>query len=141
MATHERSVTTKAAPEAVWRIWSDTSTWPTWNPDVQSVQLDGPFATGTTGVMSTKQATHKILLANVVNGRSFALVTSPIPLTKFSFQCRVTPQASGGSEIAQGLAMSGPLSPIFSPMMGPRIADTFPALLKGLAGAAEAAGS
>ena len=85
MATHERSVSTTAAPAAVWRVWSDPSTWPTWNPDVRSIKLDGPFATGTTGTMSTRQATHDITLARVDEGRSFTLEAAPIPLTTFEW--------------------------------------------------------
>ena len=116
MATHERSVSTTAAPAAVWRVWSDPSTWPTWNPDVRSIKLDGPFATGTTGTMSTRQATHGITLARVDEGRSFTLEAAPIPLTTFAFECRIEPGDSGGSRISQGLSMRGPLAWLFSPM-------------------------
>ena len=138
MAAHERSLTTTADPSAVWRIWSDTSTWPEWNPDIRSVQLDGPFSTGTTGTMTTNAGSHAIRLANVVEGQTFTVETSPIPLTTFHFRCEIRPGSSGGCTISQSLAMSGPLGPIFSPLMGGRIADSFPALLRGLAAAAEA---
>ncbi|HEY0493833.1 MAG TPA: SRPBCC family protein, partial [Candidatus Dormibacteraeota bacterium] len=73
MALEERSVETKASPQAVWTIWSDTSTWPEWNPDVQSMVLNGPFASKTTGTMTNKQGAHAIQLEDVVAGRSFRL--------------------------------------------------------------------
>jgi hypothetical protein len=120
----------------VWAIWSDVSTWPSWNPDVRSVSLDGPFSTGTTGTMTTGAGTHKIHLENVVSGRSFDLVTSPIPATTFRFHCEITPDTSG-SRISQGVSMSGLLAPIMSPMMGNRIASSFEGILTGLANAAE----
>jgi uncharacterized protein YndB with AHSA1/START domain len=79
MAAHGRVVETKAGPERVWRIWSDVSTWPEWNPDVLSIAIDGPFAAGTKGRMTTKAGgTHPITLAAVQPGRSFRLETSPI---------------------------------------------------------------
>ncbi len=137
MSADKRSLETKAAPETVWRVWSDTSTWGEWNPDVISVRLHGPFASGTTGTMTNKGATHSIQLADVEPGRSFRLVTTPIPLTQFSFHCEIAPSGSGASTISQSLTMSGPLAPIFSRLMGSRIADTFPALLRGLAAKAE----
>jgi hypothetical protein len=139
MAIHRRSRQSTAPPEAVWRIWSDTNTWPTWNPDVRTVSLEGPFTTGTTGSMTTGAGTHRIRLENVVSGRSFDLVTSPIPATTFRFHCEVTP-ADGGSTISQGLSMSGLLAPIFSPLMGNRIASSFEPILAGLAREAEHAG-
>lgn len=77
MSIHERSMETKAKPETVWRIWSDPSTWSQWNPDVVSARLDGPFASGATGTMTTKAQTHKIQITNVEPGRSFHLETNP----------------------------------------------------------------
>ena len=136
MAAHERSRDTSASPDRVWRIWSNTSTWPTWNPDVRQVTLAGPFASGTIGRMTTGARTHQIRLENVVESRSFDLVTAVMPGTTFRFHCEVVPSGAG-SRISQGIRMSGVLAPIFSPMMGGRIAQSFGAILDGLARAAE----
>jgi uncharacterized protein YndB with AHSA1/START domain len=136
MAVEERSVETKASPQAVWKIWSDTSTWPQWNPDVQSMKLNGPFASGTTGTMTNKQGAHQIQLEDVVPGQSFRLETTVIPLTRFSFECRVA-GAAGKTVVSQGIRVKGPLGAIVGGMMGKQIANSFPALLKGLATKAE----
>ena len=138
MATYERSRETSAAPDRVWQIWSDTSTWPQWNPDIRAITLDGPFVSGTTGSMTTGQGTHKIHLENVVAGRSFDLVTSPVPATTFRFHCEIAPSGSG-SRISQSVSMSGLLAPIFGPMMGNRVAKSFEPILAALGGAAESA--
>ena len=49
---HTETASTSASPEHVWALWSDTSTWPQWDPSVERVVLDGPFRLGTTGTMS-----------------------------------------------------------------------------------------
>jgi len=139
VATQERSLESKASPEAVWRIWSDTSTWQQWNPDVISMRLDGPFAAGTAGTMTTKQGTRSIRLTDVVPGRSFQLETTVIPGTRFSFQCQVGPSGAGMTRVSQSITIQGPLGPILGPLMVNRIADTFPPILRGLASKAEAA--
>lgn len=36
-----------APPEIVWRVLTDIANWPSWNPDVKSVSLEGPLAAGT----------------------------------------------------------------------------------------------
>jgi uncharacterized protein YndB with AHSA1/START domain len=36
-----------AAPEAVWRVLTDFERWPSWNPDVKSLTMQGPVAEGT----------------------------------------------------------------------------------------------
>jgi uncharacterized protein YndB with AHSA1/START domain len=137
MAIQERSVETSASPPAVWKVWSDTATWQEWNPDVQAMALNGPFATGTTGTMKTKQGTRQIQLAEVVPGRSFRLETTVIPLTRFAFECTVAAGVAGKTTISQGIRVGGPLGGLVGGMMGKQIADTFPALLRGLARKAE----
>ena len=138
MATQERSVETSASPQAVWKLWSDTSTWQDWNPDVQAMTLSGPFAAGTTGTMKTKQGTRQIVLSDVVPGRSFRLETTVIPLTRFLFDCQVAAGPSGKTRVSQAVTVGGPLGGLVGGMMGKQVADTFPALLQGLARKAEA---
>lgn len=139
MAEQERSRETTAPPEKVWTIWSDTSTWPSWNPDVKAISLDGPFQNGTTGAMTTRAGTNKIYLENIVPGRSFDLRASPLPLTDFHFHCEITPTDTG-SRISQGLTMTGTLAPLFMPIMGGRLAQSFGPILDGLAREAESSG-
>ena len=138
MADNHRSVETSASPAAVWKVWSDTTTWPQWNPDVQSMSLDGPFAAGTSGRMKTKQGTRQVQLTEVVPGRSFRLETTVIPLTRFAFECQVVAGAAGKTTISQAIRVGGPLGGVVGGMMGSQIANTFPALLQGLARKAEA---
>jgi uncharacterized protein YndB with AHSA1/START domain len=142
MAAHERSLEANAPPERVWSIWSDPSTWPRWNPDVVSIHLDGRFATGATGTMTTKAGgTHAIRLSGVEEGRAFQLETAPVPLTRFTFRCTVSPVGDQRSRISQSVTMGGPLGPLFSAMMGRRVADGFGPLLRGLAAAAAGDGA
>src|SRR5947209_4030936 len=114
MSTDKRTMETKASPEILWRIWSDTSTWGEWNPNVTSMSLDGPFASGTTGTMKTQKDTRSVTITDVQPGRSFDLETSPVPLTVFTFHCEIVPNESGTSTISQGVTMRGALAPIFS---------------------------
>jgi hypothetical protein len=138
MATHGRSRQTRASAEAIWRLWSDPPTWHEWNPNVERMEMNGPFANGTTGVMHTPAGQHhQVQLSQIQPGRSFDLETSVIPLTHFTFHCEVMPSGSG-STISQSLAMSGPLAIVFAPMAGERIAASFEPLLNGLAEKAEA---
>jgi uncharacterized protein YndB with AHSA1/START domain len=45
-ATADGEIHIVAAPETVWDIIAAIDEWPTWNPDVRSVRLDGPPAPG-----------------------------------------------------------------------------------------------
>jgi uncharacterized protein YndB with AHSA1/START domain len=48
---HVETLRTTAAPERVFALWSDPSTWASWDPPVERVVLDGPFRVGTSGTM------------------------------------------------------------------------------------------
>ena len=136
---HEQVLESNVAPRRVWAVWSNPESWSGWNPDVRSITLDGPFASGTTGSMTTGNGAHSIRLENVVEGRSFDLVTSPIPATTFRFHCEVQPLGAG-SRVSQGVEMSGLLGPIVSLLMGKRIAQSFAPILAGLTAEAQRAG-
>ena len=48
---YSRTVTTTAAPAAIWALWSDPTTWPAWDPAVESVAFEGHFGEGAGGTM------------------------------------------------------------------------------------------
>jgi uncharacterized protein YndB with AHSA1/START domain len=133
VATYVQALETTAPPETLWRIWSDPGTWPDWNRDVRSMTVDGPFAAGSSAVMTTAAGrTHRMTLLDVQPPRSFALETRVIPGTRFVFTCRVDPHGTH-TRISQSITIGGPLGPAFGPMAGKRIAAGFRPLLAGLA--------
>ena len=133
----ERSRTTNASSDRVWKVWSDTSTWPAWNPDVQSVKLSGAFQSGARGEMTTKSGgRHDIVIDDVQAGRTFTVDSTGLPTVHLRFKCEVVPEGSG-SRISQAVSMRGGLAFLFQPLMSGRIAESFPALLDGLAAYAE----
>jgi uncharacterized protein YndB with AHSA1/START domain len=138
MAENQQSRETSAPPERVWLIWSDTATWPDWNPDMRSVDLDGPFASGTTGRMETRSGGHhQISLRDVDAGRGFTLVSDGVPLTKLHFRCEIAPSGTG-SRISQAVTLHGGFAAIMGGMVTSRIVPSFAAILEGLAKRAEA---
>ena len=139
MAEYGTSVETTAAADRVWKIWSDMSTWGDWNPNVSTMDWQGAFASGTTGIMNTRAGQHhKMRLLDVQAGRSFALETNVVPGTTFRFNCRV--ESMGGmTKVSQHVEVKGPLGGILGGMLGPQVSKEFGTLLANLAKRAEAA--
>jgi len=132
------SVETTASPDKVWRVWSDMSTWGGWNPNVATMDWNGGFVAGSTGVMNTKSGQHhKMQLVDVQPGRGFALLTAVVPGTKFRFNCRIE-QAGAKTKVSQTVEVGGPLGPVMGPMLGPQVSKEFGTLLSNLARTAEA---
>jgi len=48
----EHSVETSARAQAIWRLWADVERWPEWNAGVERIELRGPFAVGSTILMT-----------------------------------------------------------------------------------------
>jgi len=133
------SVETTASPDKVWHVWSDMSTWGGWNPNVSTMDWNGGFVSGSTGVMNTKSGQHhKMQLVDVQPGRGFALLTAVVPGTKFRFNCRIE-QAGGKTKVSQTVGVGGPLGPVMGPILGPQVSKEFGTLLSNLARTAEAA--
>src|SRR5260370_14576356 len=119
------SVESTASPEKVWRIWSDMSTWGQWNPNVTTMDWQGGFASGTAGVMNTPSGQHhKMQLADVQPGRSFALLTSVVPGTRFRFNCRIEP-SDGKTKISQTVEVGGPLRLVMGRIPEPQVSTDF----------------
>ena len=138
MTTYGPSRSTTASPERVWSLWSDPNNWSRWNSGIRSAVINGPLVSGATGTMETNRGSkHAVTFTDVEPPRRMVMTMSGPPLTTFSFICEVTPNGTG-STIAQSVAISGPLSFIFGPMMGPMMASHFVPVLDDLAGAAEA---
>ena len=139
MAEYGTSVESSATPAQVWKIWSDMSTWGRWNPNVSTMDWQGGFASGTTGVMNTRAGQHhQMKLVDVTTGQSFSLETRVVPGTMFRFNCRIEAR-SGGSRIGQWVEVKGPLGPVLQGMLGPQVSKEFGTLLENLARESEKA--
>jgi hypothetical protein len=123
---------TSAAPDRVWRVWSDVDTWPEWNPDMNESRLDGPLKLGTTGTINTKSGgKHAVVVTHYKDGQSFELESTALPGTKMAIRATISPSGAG-SRITQGFEPRGLLAPIVGPMMSGSILKTFNAVLGGL---------
>ena len=130
------TIETQATPAALWALYADPDTWPTWDPDAERVTLDGPFATGSGGTMKfTGQDPLAYELVDVVEHETFTDVTS-VPGATIRFGHRLEP-------LAQGVRLTHELEieaeEPFAQQLGTMISADIPDSMTRLAQLAEAA--
>jgi hypothetical protein len=79
--TYRHSVEADVSAEAVWALYEDVETWPSWDDQAERITRDGPFAAGTTGTMTfTGQEPLSYRLTKVEPLREFVDETPAGPL-------------------------------------------------------------
>ncbi|MFI7598048.1 SRPBCC family protein [Actinoplanes sp. NPDC049681] len=133
-------ITTDVPAQAFFERWADMATWPAWNTDTAWVRLDGPFRTGTTGVLKPKGGpATRFVIASLVPGREFTDVSQLIG-AKLTFEHRVTDEPDGRITVAVRVTIAGPLAFLWNAVLGKGIAASLTGDLERLEAAARTAG-
>lgn len=132
---------TAASADRVFALFKDVATWPKWNAGVERIDLDGPFATGTTGTMVVAdQGALEFRLVWVAENAGFEDET-PIAEADVVVRVRHTlqPKTDGGTRIEYRCVIEGPGADLVGPDIGPAITSDFPDVILALAERAQAA--
>jgi carbon monoxide dehydrogenase subunit G len=114
-ASHtERS---SATPEAVWALWSDPDRWPEWHPQIESGELEGEFAVGGKARVKLRRGGRMQLEILALEPQRLVIDETRMPGARLGHEHRLEPVGSG-VEITHRLYVSGPLSGLFSLMLG-----------------------
>lgn len=130
--TFEHTEHTSAYPESIWALWSDVTSWPGWDEAVEHVDLDGPFATGTKGVLKPAGGPKvDFELVDVRPTEGFVDVTR-LPLSRMRFEHSAIREGDH-TRVTHHVTISGLTTPLFSRVIGRGIAKGLPKSVKTLA--------
>ena len=131
--THE----TTATPQRVWRLWADVEQWPSWNPDIEEIELSGPFAPGSRIVM-TPSGQEPIEL-EIAEAKEPQLFVERADLGQIVVRTthRVERLDDELARITYRMEITGPQADTLGPEVGPQISGDFPETLAALAERAE----
>ncbi len=109
-------VTSTASPDAFFARWADMATWPQWNADTEWVRLDGPFATGSTGVLKPKGGPKTKFVIATLTEREFVDVSMLLGARlTFHHTVSVVPQ---GTHVTVAVTLAGPLARLWNLVLG-----------------------
>jgi uncharacterized protein YndB with AHSA1/START domain len=134
---YEYSVETTAAPQALWRHWSDMAAWPQWNDGIETIDVEGPFEVGTPFTVTPPgDEPIRMRLVGIKPGESF---TDEMDAGDFAVRTehRLEPAAGGLTRIVYRTEITGEAAGHIGPQLGPQITADFPEVLAALAKRAE----
>ena len=137
MWEYEYCLDTSADRGALWRHWADMAAWPQWNDGIETIDVDGPFAVGTTFIMTPPgDEPIRMRLVEIEPGTSF---TDEMDAGDFVVRTehRLEPAAGGLTRIVYRTQITGEAAGHVGPELGPQITADFPEVVAALAGRAE----
>jgi hypothetical protein len=141
MWTTEHSIETSARPEDIWRLWMDVAGWPAWNRDIERIEVDGPFAPGSTIVMTPiGQEPVRLRIADAVEPEHF-VDEADLGEILVRMIHRVRALQPGRVQVTYRMEITGPRADTLGPELGPAISADFPQTLAALIERAEASSS
>jgi Polyketide cyclase / dehydrase and lipid transport len=128
--TYSHVIEADVAPEAVWALYDDVSTWPAWDAEAEWVTRDGPFATGSAGEMKFRGMDPLAYrLTRVEPLREFVDET-PVGDLVVRVSHRLDPVAPGRLRLTYAAEIDGPQAQ--AEQIGPAITADFPATMASL---------
>ena len=132
MWTTEHAIETTAAPEAIWRVWADVPRWGEWNPDIERIELDGPFAEGSTITMTPRgQEPIELRIAEAVEPERFVDEADLGDVVVRTLH-RAERLEGDRVRVVYRMEISGPAADTMGPELGPAISADFPDVLAAL---------
>lgn len=123
----------RASAEAIWRLYRDVSTWPSWDPGIEAVELHGPFEPGAEGALTPAgQEPLSFRMIEVTPERGFVDETA-VAGAVLRFIHRLLPLDGGGTRITHRVEIDGPAAGEVGPQAGPQITAGIPETMESLA--------
>jgi Polyketide cyclase / dehydrase and lipid transport len=137
MWSTEHSIETAAAPQAIWRLWSDVASWPSWNTDLERAELRGPFAAGSTITMTPQEGDPiELRIAEAMRPEAFVDEADFGGLVVRTIH-RVEQISGDRSRVTYRMEITGVEAESVGPQLGPEISADFPEVLAALVVRAE----
>jgi hypothetical protein len=128
--TYAHAVEADVTAEAIWSLYDDVATWPSWDAQAEFVTRDGPFAAGATGTMKfVGQEPLQYRLAKVEPLREFVDET-PVGELVVRVSHQLEPLPSGRLRITYSAQIDGPDPQ--AQQIGPMITADFPETIASL---------
>ncbi|WP_016761268.1 SRPBCC family protein [Leptospira weilii] len=127
---------TQADATKLWKLYQDVSNWKAWDHEIEESFLNGEFKVGSKGMLKPKGGPKTWFRLTEVRENKFFSDLTRLPFCKLEFRHELIPTNSG-TKFVHRVTFSGPLSFLFSRVIGNKIRKELPGAMKNLAKLAE----
>ncbi|MGG1519066.1 SRPBCC family protein [Paenibacillus oryzisoli] len=130
----EHSLTTAAKAETIWRLYSDITTWTTWDKGIVGASLEGAFVQGTRGFLQPEgQEPLPFELTEVTPLHGFSDITD-IPAAGIQVHfTHLLVESDGETQVTHKVKITGPNAEQLGPKFGAHMVEGIPRTMEGLA--------
>lgn len=132
MWTYEHTIHTQAKADALWALYSDVSTWSSWDGDNEGTTLDGEFVAGSRGRMTFKGQDPIDYTLVEVEPERFFVDESDFGAFAVRFEHQLIPTEQG-TQITHRILISGQAAAQVGPDLGPKITADVPVAMANIA--------
>ncbi len=134
MHNFKHSIITKAKIETIWGLYTDITSWTTWDTGIEYASLEGPFAAGTRGTLQPQgQDKLSFQLIDVEPLDGFSDVTDiPGAAIAIRFDHRLQ-KTLDGTRITHSVSITGPNVDKFGEQFIAELSDGIPQTMERLA--------
>jgi len=126
--THEESIEAVAAPERIWRLFSDVAGWKSWNRGIEHIEIHGPFEVGTRFTMQPPGGDAFVSTLTTVQENEAFTDETVIDDTRVEVHHRIQPLTDGRCRIIYSTTITGPAAA----EIGPFVTEDFGSVLLSL---------
>lgn len=132
------TLTTAAAPEAVWSLWTDVAHWPNWDTELKHAALHGPFELGARGRLESKGAPPSTFIVTEFERGTRYTFTTELPLGSSLNVKRYLAREGEATRFTHEVWFAGPLALPLGATLGRRFKTALPGVMGRLKQLAEA---
>ena len=115
--SHEESIEVTAAPERIWKLFSDVDGWKSWNSGIEHIEIDGPFEVGTRFTMQPPASDMFVSTLTAVQENESFTDETVIEDTRVEVHHRIEPFADGRCRIIYSTTITGPAAVEIGPFV------------------------
>lgn len=117
--------------EQIWKAWSDVASWPSWDEDIESATLEGPFKKGSFFTMKPKGwKPVRLELTEAIKNKTYTDCTRFLGATMYG--CHEVIDVKDGVKLTTTMTVTGILSFLWIRLVAQNIVETLPIQMAGL---------